>query len=109
MSAGQTPARPPIGAEMEKEVRRRCGFGCVMCGLPLYEYDHILGWSNVQRHVAEEITLLCDMHHREKTNGLLPLDHVVAATESRSIFAELSPGPMTCTQRHWLRIHYRVQ
>jgi hypothetical protein len=29
--------------------------------------------------VAEEITLLCDMHHREKTNGLLPLDHVVAA------------------------------
>jgi hypothetical protein len=79
MSAGQTPARPPIGAEMEKEVRRRCGFGCVMCGLPLYEYDHILGWSNVQRHVAEEITLLCEMHHREKTNGLLPLDHVVAA------------------------------
>jgi hypothetical protein len=79
MSAGQTPARPPIGAEMEKEVRRRCGFGCVMCGLPLYEYDHILGWSNVQRHVAEEITLLCDMHHREKTHGLLPLDHVVAA------------------------------
>jgi hypothetical protein len=30
-------------------------------------------------------------------------------TESRSIFAELSPGPMTCTQRHWLRIHYRIQ
>jgi hypothetical protein len=79
MSAGQAPARPPIGSEVEREVRRRCGFGCVICGLPLYEYDHILGWSNVQRHVAEEITLLCDMHHHEKTNGLLPLDRVVAA------------------------------
>ncbi len=30
------------------------------------------GWALVQRHVAEEITLLCDQHHREKTGGLLP-------------------------------------
>jgi hypothetical protein len=64
---------------MERQVRSRCGFGCVICGLPLYEYDHILGWANVHRHVAEEITLLCDMHHREKTNGLLPLERVMAA------------------------------
>ena len=47
--------------------------------MPLYEYDHLLGWANVQRHVAEEITLLCDMHHREKTSGLLPLELVNAA------------------------------
>lgn len=29
-------------------------------------------WAQVKRHVAEEITLLCDQHHREKTGGLLP-------------------------------------
>jgi trigger factor len=37
------------------------------------------GWANVQRHVAEEITLLCDNHHRERTSGLLPLAAVRAA------------------------------
>ena len=30
----------------------------------------------VKRHVASEITLLCDKHHREKTSGLLPLTQV---------------------------------
>ena len=32
---------------IQREVRQRCGFGCVVCGLPLYEYDHLLGWTNV--------------------------------------------------------------
>jgi trigger factor len=36
-------------------------------------------WANVKRHVAEEITLLCDRHHREKTAGLLPVDRVEEA------------------------------
>ncbi|WP_205598534.1 hypothetical protein [Halomonas sp. NO4] len=40
--------------------------------MPLYEYEHMEEWSQVQRHVADEITLLCDQHHREKTGGLLP-------------------------------------
>lgn len=63
-------------------VRRRCGFGCVVCGLPLYEYEHVLGWSEVQRHRPEEITLLCDRHHREKTGGLLPVSEVEKANAS---------------------------
>lgn len=50
--------------------------------MPLYEYEHMLGWAEVQRHVAEEITLLCDQHHREKTSGLLPLEVVRQANES---------------------------
>lgn len=44
--------------------------------MPLYEYEHMRGWANVQRHVAGEITLLCDQHHREKTAGLLPMEAV---------------------------------
>ncbi len=75
-----TAGRPNIPESVKREVRQRCGFGCVICGLPLYEYDHLLGWAQVHRHVAEEITLLCDQHHREKTNGLLPEMQVVAAS-----------------------------
>jgi len=64
---------------LKREVRQRCGFGCVLCGLPIYEYDHILGWANVRRHVASEITLLCDNHHRAKTAGFLPNERVIEA------------------------------
>lgn len=72
-------SRPPIPHPMAREIRKRCGFGCVICGMPLYEYEHMAEWAIVQRHVAEEITLLCDQHHREKTNGLLPKEVVAAA------------------------------
>lgn len=70
-----------IPLPVQREVRQRCGFGCVVCGLPLYEYEHMLGWAQVQRHVAKEITLLCDKHHREKTNGLLPIEAVQVANQ----------------------------
>jgi trigger factor len=36
----------------------------------------MLGWANTHTHVSEEITLLCDQHHREKTAGLLPIEVV---------------------------------
>lgn len=63
-------SRPPIPDPVMREVRQRCGFGCVICGLPLYEYDHIVDYAEVKEHTAENITLLCDQHHREKTNKL---------------------------------------
>lgn len=65
-----------IPLPIQREVRQRCGFGCVICGMPLYEYEHMEEWAQVQRHVAEELTLLCDQHHREKTGGLLPKEAV---------------------------------
>lgn len=71
-----------IPLPIQREVRKRCGFGCVICGLPLYEYEHMNEWASVKRHVADEITLLCDQHHREKTGGLLPKEDVRAANEN---------------------------
>ncbi len=74
--------RPPIPPEIKREVRKRCGFGCVICGMPLYEYEHMLEWAEVKRHVASEITLLCRQHHGEKTNGLLPKENVIEANNT---------------------------
>src|SRR5262249_16069797 len=65
-----------IPRPIKRQVRQRCEFGCVICGLPLDEYEHMEGFAKVKRHVAKEITLLCDRHHREKTGGLLPLSDV---------------------------------
>jgi hypothetical protein len=78
--SNEQPSRQ-IPEATKREVRKRCGFGCVVCGLPLYEYDHLIGWSATHEHKAEEITLLCNKHHRERTSGLLPTEDVVRANE----------------------------
>lgn len=65
-----------IPRAIKREIRQRCGFGCVVCGIPLYDYDHIEQFSEVNEHKAENLTLLCSMHHREKTNGLLSISQV---------------------------------
>jgi trigger factor len=74
--------RPAIPLPILREVRQRCGFGCVICGIPFYQYDHILGWAKTERHIAEELTLLCLQHHGEKTSGLLPNEVVIEANKN---------------------------
>jgi hypothetical protein len=81
MSSTQVCNSRNIPLPIQREIRQRCGFGCVICGMPLYEYEHMEEWAIVQRHVADEITLLCDQHHREKTAGLL-LKNVVLKANS---------------------------
>ncbi len=66
----------------QREVRQRCGFGCVICGLPLYHYHHIEGWENAREHIAADMTLLCHQHHGEATSGLFPKEKVIEANES---------------------------
>ena len=75
-------ARPPIPAPIQREVRQRCAFGCVVCGCPLYEYHHMVPYSDTKKHVAEELTLLCDKHHKEVTNSLMTAEQVAAANAS---------------------------
>ncbi len=71
-----------IPLPIQRKIRQRCGFGCVICGLPLYEYEHMEEWAKVKCHVADDITLLCDQHHREKTAGLLPKEVMREANRS---------------------------
>jgi hypothetical protein len=64
--------RPDIPAAVQLELRQRCGFGCVECGSPIYDYEHILGVA-VTGDDPEFMTLLCPQLHREKTAGRLPV------------------------------------
>lgn len=64
---------------MKRAVRRRCGFGCVLCGVPIYQIDHIVDYSQVQRHEEENLTLLCPTHHQDKTHGRMSVETVSAA------------------------------
>lgn len=65
--------------DVQREVRQRCGFGCVVCGLPIYELHHMVDYATHGRHVATEITCLCGVHHAEVTKGLLTAEQVARA------------------------------
>lgn len=60
-----------IPEDVKRTVRQRCAFGCVVCGLPVYHYDHMEEFAVVRSHDAGNIVLLCPTHHNEKTVGRL--------------------------------------
>jgi hypothetical protein len=74
--------RPAISRELEREVRKKCGYACVMCGCPIYDYDHIDDWADVKEHTLENLTLLCTLHHRLKNKGVLSREVVRRRTEN---------------------------
>lgn len=64
-----------IPADVRREVRRQCGFGCVNCGCPFYDYEH---WNppfaDLQTDpTADGVTLCCPSCHRKK-GKLLSMD-----------------------------------
>src|SRR5689334_10952129 len=71
--------RDEISASMKRAVRQRCGFGCVICGIPVYDYDHIEDHSKVKEHSESNLTLLCPIHHRTKTTGKVSLEYIIEA------------------------------
>ena len=64
-------AKRSIPEDVKQAVRKKCGFGCVICGLPIYHYDHVDGFATVQSHAVENMILLCPGHHQEKTSKRL--------------------------------------
>ncbi|MFG2309648.1 HNH endonuclease [Streptomyces sp. NPDC048566] len=74
--------RPDIHETVKREVRKRCGFGCVLCGAPIYQYDHMHEWSQGGTHEPDNLTLLCASHHEEKTKKLLPTEKVRQANKN---------------------------
>jgi hypothetical protein len=63
---------------MKRAVRKRCGFGCVICGLPIYHYHHMTDYELVREHEEDNLTLLCGHHHEETKKPLLPESEVRA-------------------------------
>lgn len=61
--------RPDISEPMKREIRRRCGFGCIICGMPMFDYHHIEDYAIAQKHEADNIVLLCPNHHAGPTRN----------------------------------------
>lgn len=59
-----------IPLPVKRAVRRRCGYGCILCGALFCQYHHFNPTFNEAReHNPNGITLLCQKHHDEVTRG----------------------------------------
>jgi hypothetical protein len=88
--------RPKIPEAVRRRVRQRCLFGCRVCGVALFHYDHIEEYAEVLAHTADDITLLCANHHQMKTSGRLSkvyfLERNANPVNRDHDFTGISPG-----------------
>lgn len=69
-----------IPEDVKRRVREMCGFGCVICGNGIIEYEHIEPeFHNATKHDPAGITLLCPQCHAKKTRKFLSVETVKAA------------------------------
>lgn len=72
-----------IEAELRREVRKRSGFGCVVCGLAFYDYEHFdPDFKDAERHISAGITLLCMQCNQKRRRGLLSRETVAKANSN---------------------------
>ena len=60
-------ARSQLTPAIKREVRQRCGFGCIKCGNALIQYEHFdPPFEHAKEHNPNGITLLCAGCHDKK-------------------------------------------
>jgi hypothetical protein len=68
---------------LKRAVRQACGYGCVICGCAIYDYEHVSPpFAEAREHDPQHIALLCGACHDRKTRGLLSTDTVMLAMRS---------------------------
>lgn len=66
-----------IPNQIKREIRKRCGFGCVVCGLGIYEYEHVdPEFKDAKEHTSNCMTLLCHQCHGKKTRGQISTETI---------------------------------
>src|SRR5262245_16747171 len=61
-----------IPADVKRAVRQACGYGCVICGSAIIEYEHVEPtFENAREHDPDGITLLCPQCHGKVTRKFL--------------------------------------
>ncbi len=72
-----------IPSSIKREVRQRCGFGCVRCGLSLYDYEHFdPDFKDATEHNPEGITLLCMQCNQKRNRKVLSVESVRTANDA---------------------------
>lgn len=69
-----------IPSHVKREIRQRCGFGCVICGLGFYDYEHFdPDFVDAKDHIPEGMTLLCSQCNQKRARNRLSAATVATA------------------------------
>ena len=75
--------RSDLTAEIKRQVRQRCGYGCVICGGGICDYEHVdPTFAEAHEHDPNCMALLCTGCHGKVTRGMLSKDTVKAASKN---------------------------
>jgi len=65
---------------VKRLVRQSAGFGCVVCGSAICEYEHVdPEWHEAKEHNPSQITLLCGSCHSKTTRGIYSKEKIKEA------------------------------
>lgn len=71
-----------IPENVKRQVRQRCGYGCVICGTAIVEYEHVRPeFAKAKSHDPQGIALLCPTCHARKTRNFLSARRIMEAME----------------------------
>lgn len=72
-----------VPSDVRKVIRKRCGFGCVICGLGFYDYEHFdPDFSEAKEHNPEGMTLLCSQCNQKRGRKRLSVATVAKANKN---------------------------
>lgn len=59
-----------IDADIKRQLRQECGYGCVICGIGIYQYEHIdPEFHDAKTHDTSAMALLCGACHDRITHN----------------------------------------
>jgi len=69
-----------IPSDIKRTIRKNSGFGCVICGMGIYTYEHVDPvFAEAKEHDPTKMTLLCGSCHNKVTKGIWSKDKVKLA------------------------------
>ncbi|EPN8226804.1 SEC-C metal-binding domain-containing protein [Vibrio alginolyticus] len=72
-----------IASPVKREVRQRCGFGCVNCGNAVYQYEHLEPtFAEAKEHNPDHIVLLCGGCHDRVSRKILSKDTIKVRSQN---------------------------
>lgn len=61
-----------IPSPIKRTIRQRCGYGCVCCGLGIYDYEHVdPEFKDAHDHLPSAMCLLCGQCHTKVTRNAM--------------------------------------
>lgn len=76
-----------IPASVTRQIRQECGFGCIVCGCGIHQYEHIdPTFIEAKEHDPKKMALLCGRCHCNVTKGIWSKEKIKSSRNNPKCF-----------------------